>query len=495
MASPELSLTAKLRHSFFDTFKDRGDLHFSPVVPSRLDQPAKVSSNSLLATQLGIDPADLESQTMLDLVSGNFGTANIKPIALVYSGHQFGVWAGQLGDGRAMTLGELPVTGADGKTELWDIQLKGAGPTPYSRFADGRAVLRSSIREYLCSEAMHGLGIASTRALYLLDSKTRIYREDVESGAIVCRVARSHIRFGSFEHFHYRNQPEGVAALADYVIDRHFPEWAAEDNRYLKLFTQTVENTAKMIAQWQAVGFSHGVMNTDNMSILGDTLDYGPFGFLDSYNPNFICNHSDSHGRYSFKNQPSVGLWNLNALATSLMSLLSSDELIAVLKTYEPHYLTHYRALMAAKLGLLEYRDDDEQLLNSLLELLQKNAVDYSLFFRQLCTFSATNQSVRDHFIDRDAFDLWAEQYLQRLAQQSLTDQQRCAQMLRTNPKYVLRNYMAQAAIEKAQQGDYSEVNLLLRVLQNPFDEHPEAEKYAGLPPDWADHISVSCSS
>ena len=495
MASPELSLTAKLHHSFFDTFKDRGDLHFSPVVPSRLDQPTKVSSNSLLATQLGIDPADLESQTMLDLVSGNFGTANIKPIALVYSGHQFGVWAGQLGDGRAMTLGELPVTGADGKTELWDIQLKGAGPTPYSRFADGRAVLRSSIREYLCSEAMHGLGIASTRALYLLDSKTRIYREDVESGAIVCRVARSHIRFGSFEHFHYRNQPEGVAALADYVIDRHFPEWAAEHNRYLKLFTQTVENTAKMIAQWQAVGFSHGVMNTDNMSILGDTLDYGPFGFLDSYNPNFICNHSDSHGRYSFKNQPSVGLWNLNALATSLMSLLSSDELIAVLKTYEPHYLTHYRALMAAKLGLLEYRDDDEQLLNSLLELLQKNALDYSLFFRQLCTFSATDQSVRDHFIDRDAFDLWAEQYLQRLVQQPLTDQQRCAKMLRTNPKYVLRNYMAQAAIEKAQRGDYSEVNLLLRVLQNPFDEHPEAEKYAGLPPDWADHISVSCSS
>jgi len=495
MASPELSLTAKLHHSFFDTFKDRGDLHFSPVVPSRPDQPTKVSSNSLLATQLGIDPAALESQTMLDLVSGNFGTANIKPIALVYSGHQFGVWAGQLGDGRAMTLGELPVTGADGKTELWDIQLKGAGPTPYSRFADGRAVLRSSIREYLCSEAMHGLGIASTRTLYLLDSKTRIYREDVESGAIVCRVARSHIRFGSFEHFHYRNQPEGVAALADYVIDRHFPEWAAEHNRYLKLFTQTVENTAKMIAQWQAVGFSHGVMNTDNMSILGDTLDYGPFGFLDSYNPNFICNHSDSHGRYSFKNQPSVGLWNLNALATSLMSLLSSDELIAVLKTYEPHYLAHYRALMAAKLGLLEYRDDDEQLLNSLLELLQKNAVDYSLFFRQLCTFSATDQSVRDHFIDRDAFDLWAEQYLQRLVQQPLTDQQRCAQMLRTNPKYVLRNYMAQAAIEKAQQGDYSEVNLLLRVLQNPFDEHPEAEKYAGLPPDWADHISVSCSS
>ena len=495
MASPELSLTAKLHHSFFDTFKDRGDLHFSPVVPSRLDQPTKVSSNSLLATQLGIDPAALESQTMLDLVSGNFGTANIKPIALVYSGHQFGVWAGQLGDGRAMTLGELPVTGADGKIELWDLQLKGAGPTPYSRFADGRAVLRSSIREYLCSEAMHGLGIASTRALYLLDSKTRIYREDVESGAIVCRVARSHIRFGSFEHFHYRNQPEGVAALADYVIDRHFPEWAAEHNRYLKLFTQTVENTAKMIAQWQAVGFSHGVMNTDNMSILGDTLDYGPFGFLDSYNPNFICNHSDSHGRYSFKNQPSVGLWNLNALATSLMSLLSSDELIAVLKTYEPHYLAHYRALMAAKLGLLEYRDDDEQLLNSLLELLQKNAVDYSLFFRQLCTFSATDQSVRDHFIDRDAFDLWAEQYLQRLVQQPLTDQQRCAQMLRTNPKYVLRNYMAQAAIEKAQRGDYSEVNLLLRVLQNPFDEHPEAEKYAGLPPDWADHISVSCSS
>ena len=268
-----------------------------------------VSINRALARQLGIDPEQLNSPEMLQIMSANTAPAQAQPIALVYSGHQFGVWAGQLGDGRATTLGELEHQG-----KLWDIQLKGAGTTPYSRFADGRAVLRSSIREYLCSEAMHGLGIATTRALCLVDSKTPVYREDVEPGATVCRVAESHIRFGSFEHFHYRNQPEAVKALADYVIDRHFPDWANSEEKYYLMLENCVLKTAKMIAQWQSVGFNHGVMNTDNMSILGDTIDYGPFGFLDNYDPEHICNHSDTNGRYSFKNQPSIGLWNLNAL-------------------------------------------------------------------------------------------------------------------------------------------------------------------------------------
>ncbi len=225
----------RLQHTFFDQFREQGDQHFSPVMAARLDQPVMVSSNAQLAKELGIDPAELDTPELLELMSGNFLTANIKPIALVYSGHQFGVWAGQLGDGRAMTLGELPVVESDGNPALWDIQLKGAGPTPYSRFADGRAVLRSSIREYLCSEAMHGLGIATTRALCLLDSKTQVYREEIESGASVCRVAKSHIRFGSFEHFHYRNQPEAVKAMADYVVERNFPQWADADNKYLSL--------------------------------------------------------------------------------------------------------------------------------------------------------------------------------------------------------------------------------------------------------------------
>ncbi len=496
----------RLEHTYFEGFKEQEDSHFSPVMPARLLDPIVVSSNKLLAEELGIDPDNLDSPEMLEVMSGNFMTANIKPIALVYSGHQFGVWAGQLGDGRAMTLGELPVTKMNNggselsdselsDSELWDIQLKGAGPTPYSRFADGRAVLRSSIREYLCSEAMHGLGIATTRALSLVDSKTAVYREEVESGATVCRVARSHIRFGSFEHFHYRNQPESVRALADYVVQRHFPQWTEDKDRYIKLFKNTVFKTAKMIAQWQSVGFNHGVMNTDNMSILGDTLDFGPFGFLDNYDPEFICNHSDTNGRYSFKNQPSVGLWNLNALATSLTSLLSSDELIDVLKQYEPEFLNQFRAIMASKLGLEKYQTDDELLSNELLDLMQINNVDFTILFRSLCDFSESNQAVRDQFIDREGFDQWAVKYLARLGQQDLSDAQRRDNMRAVNPKYVLRNYMAQAAIEKAQTGDYSEVNLLLKVLQSPCEEHPEAQQYAGLPPDWAEKISVSCSS
>ena len=482
----------RLQHTFFDQFREQGDLHFSPVLPAHLDDPVMVSSNKLLAEELGIDPAELATSEMLEMMSGNFMTANIKPIALVYSGHQFGVWAGQLGDGRAMTLGELP---AGDSSAIWDIQLKGAGPTPYSRFADGRAVLRSSIREYLCSEAMHGLGIATTRALCLVDSKSQVYREEIESGATVCRVAQSHIRFGSFEHFHYRNQPESVKALADYVIQRNFPEWAEADNKYYLMFKNCVMKTAKMIAQWQSVGFNHGVMNTDNMSIIGDTIDYGPFGFLDTYDPDHICNHSDTNGRYSFKNQPSVGLWNLNALATSLTSLIDNEDLISALKQYEPEFLDQFRHIMAGKIGLEEYRHDDEQLINQLLGLLQINNVDYSIFFRALSAFSDDNQSIRDQFVDREGFDAWAEKYSTRLAQQNLTDQQRQQSMNALNPKYVLRNYIAQAAIDAAKQGDYSEVHLMLNVLQSPFEEHPQAEKYAGLPPNWADQLSVSCSS
>ena len=495
MIDKRAPLTWDLQTTFFDRFKDQDYLHCSLVAPSPLHNPVMVSSNASLALELGLNPESMTESAMLRLMAGDLAETSFHPIALVYSGHQFGVWAGQLGDGRAMTLGELAVDDNNGRSQLWDIQLKGAGATPYSRFADGRAVLRSSIREYLCSEAMHGLKIATTRALCLVTSDTSVYREEVESAAMVCRVARSHIRFGSFEHFHYRNQPEAVKAMADYVIARHFPEWADEDLRYANLINHTVTETAKMIAHWQAVGFAHGVMNTDNMSILGDTIDYGPFGFLDVYNPSFICNHSDANGRYSFKNQPSVGLWNLNALATSLMTLLPSETLIAALKHYEPTFLQHYRDLMAAKLGLLHYADNDETLINSLLALMEENQVDYTLFFRQLCYFSEPRQAVRDLFVDREAFDAWAVLYVERLSQQSVSDNDRSEAMLKTNPKYILRNYMAQAAIEKAEKGDYSEVNLLLDVLQNPFEEHPQAEHYAGLPPDWAETISVSCSS
>jgi uncharacterized protein YdiU (UPF0061 family) len=413
-------------------------------------------------------------------------------ISLVYSGHQFGQWAGQLGDGRAITLGELPVGES---SELWDIQLKGAGKTPYSRFGDGRAVLRSSIREYLCSEAMHGLGIATTRALCLTTGETGVVRETIEPAAIVCRVARSHIRFGHFEHFHYSNNPQSVKQLADYLIGRHFCEWSDNPKRYYLLLQSCVVSTAKTIAQWQSVGFCHGVMNTDNMSILGDTIDYGPFGFLDSYDPGFICNHSDHQGRYSFQNQPSVALWNLNALATCFSSLLDTSEITDCLQQYENEYLSHYRQIMAKKLGLLEYKKSDESLINQLLVMMANDRVDYTLFFRKLCDFSEQNQSIRDYFIDRDKFDLWSKDYLLRVKAQDLSDKQRQQAMQQVNPAYVLRNYMAQDAIKAAENGDFSEVELLLTILKDPFVSRPEAEKYAGLPPDWASEITVSCSS
>ncbi|MDA7745165.1 YdiU family protein, partial [bacterium] len=407
-------------------------------------------------------------------------------------GHQFGQWAGQLGDGRAITLGELPVGES---SELWDIQLKGAGKTPYSRFGDGRAVLRSSVREYLCSEAMHGLGIATTRALCLTTGETGVVRETIEPAAIVCRVARSHIRFGHFEHFHYSNNPQSVKQLADYLIGRHFSEWSDNPKRYYLLLQSCVLSTAKTIAQWQSVGFCHGVMNTDNMSILGDTIDYGPFGFLDSYDPGFICNHSDHQGRYSFQNQPSVALWNLNALATCFSSLLDTSEITDCLQQYENEYLSHYRQIMAKKLGLMEYTQSDEQLINQLLVMMANDRVDYTLFFRKLCDFSEQNQSIRDYFIDRDKFDLWSKDYLMRVKAQDLGDEQRQQAMQQVNPAYVLRNYMAQDAIKAAENGDFSEVELLLTILKDPFVSRPEAEKYAGLPPDWASEITVSCSS
>jgi len=486
------TIEKRLQHHFFDQFSDLNVTFFSSVTPEPLNEPTWVSCNFDLAQTFGISPSELKDQRSLKLLSGTKPASQTKPLSMVYSGHQFGIWAGQLGDGRAITLGEVALADSG---ELWDFQLKGAGVTAYSRSGDGRAVLRSSIREYLCSEAMHGLGIATTRALSLTTGKTTVIRESIEPAAILCRVARSHIRFGHFEHFHYGNQPEAVKILADYLIARHFPEWQDNPQRYYLLLQNCIHKTAKTIAQWQSVGFCHGVMNTDNMSILGDTLDYGPFGFLDAYNPEFICNHSDHQGRYSFRNQPSIALWNLNALATCFSSLLDTSEIMDCLKQYETEFLMHFRQIMAAKIGLQEYLPSDEALINNLLDIMAKDQVDYSIFFRKLCDFSTSNQCIGDDFLDREQFDIWSKEYLKRLASQQLSNQKRKQAMQKINPLYVLRNYMAQNAIEAAETGDYSEVELLLDILKNPFISHPKGTKYEGLPPDWASKISVSCSS
>jgi uncharacterized protein YdiU (UPF0061 family) len=421
------------------------------------------------------------------------------PLAAVYSGHQFGVWAGQLGDGRAILLGEAAADSINPEANL-ELQLKGAGPTPYSRRADGRAVLRSSIREFLCSEAMAALGIPTSRALAVVGADQRVMRETPETVAVVTRMAPSFVRFGSFEHWFYNDRPTELKILADYVIARSYPDLQDAANPYAALLIEVSRRTAELVAHWQAVGFMHGVLNTDNMSILGQTLDYGPFGFMDAYDPTHICNHTDVQGRYAYNMQPRIGQWNCSALAQALLPLIGEIDIARdALATYQPSFDTKMAALWQAKLGLRSQQPNDGVLLDALLAILQRSRVDFSLFFRRLSGLRrdepAADAPLRDLFLDRAAFDAWAVQYRARLAQENSVDAVRAAAMNRVNPRFVLRNYLAQIAIDKAQQKDFSEVATLLAILQRPFDDQPEHEAYAALPPDWAGQLEVSCSS
>ncbi len=465
-------------------------------MPTPLPAPYVVAVSEPAAALIGLTPEQVADS--VDILIGNTVPARSLPLAAVYSGHQFGVWAGQLGDGRAILLGEVAT--AEGPMEL---QWKGAGLTPYSRMGDGRAVLRSSIREFLCSEAMHALGIPTSRALSVAGSDQGVMRETVETSAVVIRMAPSFVRFGSFEHWFYRNKPEELKILADYVIDRFYPELRAEENPYVALLSEVARRTAHMIAHWQAVGFMHGVMNTDNMSILGLTLDYGPFGFMEAFDPDHICNHTDQQGRYSYANQPQVGHWNCYALGQALLPLIGEVEAAqAALDAYQPAFAAKLDELLHAKLGLTRlerYADADRALFDAMFALMQANGVDFTLFFRRLGGLKAADASgdepLRDLFIDRPAFDAWAIQYRERLQAEAGDDAGRQLAMNKINPKYVLRNYLAQVAIEKAQNKDFSEVERLLAVLRRPYDEQPEHDHYAALPPDWASHLEVSCSS
>ena len=455
-----------------------------------------LSFNPELAQHLGLDPNEAMRPEFVQYLSGQRPWPGTEPLAMLYAGHQFGHYVSQLGDGRAILLGEV----RNPQGEKWDLQLKGCGLTPYSRQGDGRAVLRSTIREYLCSEAMHGLGIPTSRALCIIGSEEKVYREQIETGAMLLRVAPSHVRFGSFEVFFYRDQPDQLKQLADYVIRQHYPDIADNPDKYIALLTTVVHRTAKLIAQWQAVGFAHGVMNTDNMSILGITLDYGPFGFIEEFQPGYICNHSDHHGRYAFDQQPNIGFWNLTCLAQALTPLISVDAAKQCLAEYEATFIFHYYDLMRQKLGLLETNEETIQLINGWLSLLQQDARDYTLTCRALSNFdsaaSATNTALRDRFISRLDFDQWATGYKARLQKENSIDSQRQAGMDQVNPKYILRNYLAQAAIEKATiNKDYTEIERLRILLMNPFVEQPEFARYADESPDWAKSIEVSCSS
>ncbi len=484
--------------SFRNTYARLPEDFYSRLAPTPFSKPPYlVSFNADAAALIDLDPNEAARPEFVDYFSGNRPLPGSEPIAMLYSGHQFGHYVPRLGDGRAILLGEV----RNRQGEKWDLHLKGAGQTPYSRDADGRAVLRSTIREYLGGEAMHGLGIPTTRGLCVVGSDEEVLREEgVETGAMLVRLASSHVRFGSFEVFYYRRQYEHLAQLADYVIAEHFPHLTDTSDRYPSFLTEVVVRTAHLMAKWQAVGFAHGVMNTDNMSILGTTLDYGPFGFLDDYNPGFICNHSDHGGRYAFHRQPDIGHWNLHALAQALLPLMTEDQAKEALAAYELALVAHYKDLMRQKLGLEEWRPEDGDLLTGLLEIMQTAHVDYANAFRVLGGFrsdpSERNGSLRDLFLDRSAFDVWATRYRERLRSEGSRDAERKQRMNRVNPKYVLRNYLVQIAITQAtEKRDFTEIARLLDLLRDPFAERPDMEKYAVPPPDWGKRLVVSCSS
>ncbi|HWI81235.1 protein adenylyltransferase SelO [Ramlibacter sp.] len=478
-----------------NSFAALGPAFFTELAPTPLPAPGLVCGNTALARELGLAPDLIGSPQGVAAFTGNLPLAGSRPLASVYSGHQFGVWAGQLGDGRAILLGELQTPA--GPQEL---QLKGSGRTPYSRMGDGRAVLRSSIREFLGSEAMQALGIPTTRALCVTGSPAPVRREEIETAAVVTRTAPSFVRFGHFEHFAARDQLGDLRRLADYVIDRFYPGCRHGErlagNPYAAFLEQVSERTAAMVAQWQAVGFCHGVMNTDNMSILGLTIDYGPFQFLDAFDPNHICNHSDEQGRYAYNRQPNVAYWNLFCLGQALLPLIGDQELaLAALESYKTVFPRELEGRLGAKLGLGRAEAGDRELVEQILSLLAADRVDYTIFWRRLSQHVAGTgaEPVRDLFLRRDDFEAWLRRYGERLDR---AGRAAAAQgMLRSNPKYVLRNHLGELAIRQAKLGDHSEVETLLALLQAPFDEHPGHDDKAGFPPDWASQIEISCSS
>ena len=518
---------------FNNSFSQLPASFYTSVIPQALSEPHLVSFNPKVCQLLEFSHEEVTTQRFAQIFSGNQVHPRFSPLAMKYTGHQFGQYNPDLGDGRGVLLGEV-VTSTGAK---WDLHLKGSGLTPYSRQGDGRAVLRSSIREYLASAAMAGLGIATTHALAIIGSTTPVYREQVEQGATLIRVAESHVRFGHFEYLFYTQQHGDLKQLADYIIEHYFSDLSSHSTPYAAMYQRIVELTATLIADWQSVGFAHGVMNTDNMSILGLTFDYGPYGFLDNYNPHYICNHSDYSGRYAFNQQPSIALWNLAALGYALSPLIESDTANAVLDTFEPLLQTAYSKKMRAKLGLITDSDQDGYLFKNLFNCLTALQLDYTLFFRTLSSIPATDiassadrlfavasdntslkaddtstESVRNKKENqnqnneyRAQLATWLNEYQQRVSFELIdsetkgdnkhSDQARQHLMLASNPKFILRNYLAQLAIQEAEQGDYSRIESLMEVLASPFDEHPKHQSMAKLPPEWGKTLTISCSS
>ncbi|HZW52849.1 MAG TPA: YdiU family protein [Candidatus Elarobacter sp.] len=481
---------------FENSFAALGDAFLERRAPLGIPGARLVAFSPDAAALIGLRPGEEQRPEFAALTSGNALLPGMDPVAAMYGGHQFGVWAGQLGDGRAILLGEVRDEAGDasgsGPAEPWELQIKGGGATAFSRFADGRAVVRSTVREFLASEAMHHLGVPTTRALSMAAGDEPVLRERVERAATVIRMAPTFVRFGSFEIFHYRSRIDDVKTLADYVIGRFFPEAGAGEDRYARFFESVVERTAALMAHWQAVGFEHGVMNTDNFSIVGLTLDYGPYGFMEEYDPSWICNHSDETGRYAFDRQPTIGLWNCYALAEALSSLLTKAQTETALGTYEHVYRATFLRLLRAKLGVRDERDDDPDLALDLFRLLRARRVDWTSFWRALSHDDARALALLG---EDESSRAWFARYAERVASDPRGEVVRRAAMRETNPKYVLRNWVAQEAIAACEAGDDSVVNAVLGVLRAPYDEHPEREAWAQPAPAHYRDLSVSCSS
>ena len=449
------------------------------------DNPKIIIENHLMKNALGIQGAD--NQELLEIFNGTKKIDSLKPLSMVYSGHQFGQYVEQLGDGRGLLFAQI-----NSNEGLLDIHLKGAGKTPYSRFGDGRAVLRSVIREYLCGEAMYALSIPTTRALMIIGSDEMVIREKSESAAMLVRTAKTHIRFGNFEYFHYNNKPEHVKALADFCINSYPQYFSRTKDAYEDFFRVIVKNTANMVAHWQAYGFNHGVMNTDNMSILGETFDYGPYGFMEDYNPSHICNHSDHQGRYAFKNQPYIGLWNCSALGHALSSLISEESQTEILQTYEEIFQNTLAELYRKKLGLVLEEPEDAALIQGLLDIMESEKLDYTNTFRNLM-HTLTNKISPE--LSSEISKSWVVSFLKRHSRETMSQEKRLELMSQMNPKFILRNYMAQEAIEAAEKNDFLLLNTLLIILTQPFEEFPEHQKFANKSPKWAKDLEISCSS
>ncbi len=478
-----------LDHSYATQLGDLGAL----TKPLSVANPQLIEVNHTLREALQLPASWFTQSSIMSMLFGNTSSLTKHSFAQKYGGHQFGGWNPDLGDGRGLLLGEAK----DQQGNPWDLHLKGAGPTPYSRFADGRAVLRSTLREYLASEALHHMGIPTSRALCLITSDEPVYREKQEKAAMMIRVSQSHIRFGHFEYFYHNGELDKLEKLFDYCFERHFSDCLQTESPHLAMLEKIVTDTATLIAKWQAFGFNHGVMNTDNMSIHGITFDFGPYAFLDDFDPKFVCNHSDYQGRYAFEQQPGIGLWNLNALAHAFTPYLSIEQIKSALSQYEPRLMAEFSQLMRQKLGLYENNHTTAELVNRWLDLVSQDKRDYHISFRLLCDIDeqGAHPKLVDHFIQREAAQAWLTQYQQAIRAQGTDTQERQAQMRKVNPAYVLRNYQAQLAIDAAEQGDFTHFRMLLQVLQQPFESKPEYAEFAKPPPDWGKHMEISCSS